>query len=947
MEIDLEEYKKLFYVEAREILEKSNSLVLQAEADPENIELLNSLFRGIHSIKGTAGSLELFQITEFAHHFESLLSQIRDKKISLTSEIVDLILNSLDYLESLVQMSESKLDYKLDEEKIKAIQKVLDSISKKNLPVESSTQVSQKFKDFLSKEITLELKENLKEGYFVYFIDILYTNQEFQFGYDPFVLLKNIKNNSTYYKAITDTSKIPNLESFEIDDLYLKPKIFCITNLGLEEIFDLAFDKDLLYVEDISNYVKDSKLEASNIDPEILREFLISVEDIYTSLEQALFEYEKTYSLDSLNKLFRYIHTIKGDADYIGLKEIVSLTHDLENYLDKLRKGTEPPTQFTINYIFEILDKVFNQIQEFNLKLNRTSAISRQVLKTHQSNFTTLSLETQQAYLEQVKQIYEIFPSLLDSLDENPTNIKSIIRLVRTIQNISENAGITEVVSLAKSTITKLEKVTKKEEVKSLLLELEAFLHGLFKGPQKLGEILVEEKVISEVDLKEALSKQKPIGEILVESGKVTPEDIQKALQKQKIEQVAKQITTQATEFPKSTLRVDEKKIDKFYNLASELIVAKNTYDFYLSKLSGIAGAEEVYKSLKENLYLISRLTNEIQTEILSLRMIPVQTVFQKYPKVVRDIARRQKKEIELIIETNQVEIDKKIADTLSEPLIHLVRNACDHGIETTDIRKSKGKKSAGTIFLKARYEGNHVIIQIKDDGKGLDKQKILDKASKLGYNTQNLSDREIFNFIFLPGFSTSEQITEISGRGVGMDVVYSTIKSLDGLVFIESTPDFGTEITLSIPMSIGISNVLIVTCENLKYAIPLESVIQTLKLSPKEIHISQNQMFFSFREEVFLLESLQQKLSQQEKTYFSQIEFLENLQSNHLEVPIVLLKTSQNYKFGLIVDKHEKKTEIAIKPMPKQLKNVEIISGVAIIMGDGSILQVLNIDKL
>jgi len=946
VEIDLEECRKLFYVEAREILEKSNSLILQAEAEPENLDLLNSLFRGIHSIKGTAGSVELFQISEFAHHLESLLSQIRDKKISLSSEIVDLILNSLDYLESLVQMSESNLDYKLDEEKIKSIQAVYDSSSKKKLEVESSQKESKKFLEFLSSEIVLEIKQNLEKGKFVYFIEILYTDQEFQFGYEPFVLLKNLQNNSKYYKAITDLSKLPSWESFEMDTLYLRPKIFCITNLSLEEIFDLALDRKLLYVEDISDYVKDFKFEITNIEPEILREFLISVDDIYTFLEKALFEYEKTYSLDSLNKLFRYIHTIKGDADYIGLRTIVSLTHNLENYLDKLRKGVEQPSKSSVEYIFEVLDKVFTEIRELNLKLNRTTTTNWEFPKSKQNNSTNVPLETQEAYLEQVKQIYEILPSLLDSLEENPTAIKSIIRLVKTIQTISENSGILEGVSLAKATITKLEGATKKEEVKALLLELEAFLHGLVKGPQKLGEILLEQKVISQVDLEEALNKQKPIGEILVESGKVTPEVIQKALQKQRIEHVAKEITTKSIEFSKSTIRIDEKKIDKFYSLASELIIAKNTYDFYLSKLQFIQGSEEIYKSLKENLYVISRLANEMQTGILSLRMIPIQTLFQKYPKVVRDIARREKKEIELIIEENRVEIDKKIADALSEPLIHIVRNACDHGIETPEIRKKQGKKTPGIILLKASYEGNHVVIQIKDDGKGLDKQKILDKASKLGYNTQNLSDREIFNFIFLPGFSTAEQVTEISGRGVGMDVVYSTIKSLDGLVFVESTSGFGTEITLSIPMSIGISKVLVVSCENLKYAIPLENVIQTLKLSPTEIHISQNQMFFSFREEVFLVESLRQKLSHEEKTYFSQVEFLENLQSKQLEVPIVLLKTSQNFKFGLIVDKHEKSTEIAIKPMPQKLKNVEIISGVSI-MGDGSILQVLNVDKL
>jgi two-component system chemotaxis sensor kinase CheA len=964
MEIDLGEYRKQFYLEARDILERANSGVLKAESDINNDELLNSIFREVHTIKGSAGSFELWKVSEFTHHLESLLASLRDKKLKLNAEIVDVILSSLDYIENLLQLSEQEVDFEIDNVKVEQIKQF--QVSSEPVKKKIIEEKSEKKKDInqIPSSIAEKLLSSLQPGLKAYFIEILYTDNEFQNGYDPFVLLKNIKKNTVIYIAQTDKTPIPSFHEYDSNRLYLRPTVYCTSELSAEEITDLTFDTSLLRVYEITIEKEvlieeePSSSDLSGIDPDMLNEFLVSVEDIHSSIEESLLLYEKDFSEASLNRLFRYIHTIKGDSDYIGLKETVRLTHDLETFLDKLRKGIEKPNQENIDKIFSAVDEIYSNLIQLNKKLKRETgiaSISRDKQKIQDidkdSGFINQSDSVKDVFLDQLKQIHEMLPVQMESFITSPIAKKNITRMINTLSKASLNVGLKSLPELCNVALRKLPYTQTINELDNTLHDILSFIDGFITGkPKKLGQILIDEDIISNVDLQEALKQQKPIGEILVESGKASKEDIDKALRKQEISTLGKQLKSSGTEAQpeSSTMKIDESKVDVFYNLIGEMIVARNTYDFCLTQINAATngGIENETKALKENLHVISRITNEMQRGVMALRMVPVNNVFQKFNRVVRDIARKQKKEIELTISGENVEIDKRVADTLSDPLVHLIRNACDHGIESADERIASGKSAIGNITLKASYEGNHAVIRISDDGKGLNKEKIAAKAKTMGYDTDKMSEEEIYNLIFLPGLSTAEKLTDVSGRGVGMDVVQTTAKSLGGFTKIRSKSGVGTETIISIPISMGVSKSLIIESGGSEFALPLESVIEAIKIPAREIHLLQDRLIFNFRGDVLTLEHLDKLLNRRNTNYTDDYNFYYDLQITNKEISIVVLRTSESGRFAVIVDKLKKNMEIAIKPVPKQLSHIKVISGVTI-MGDGGIVQVLNVEGL
>ena len=382
------------------------------------------------------------------------------------------------------------------------------------------------------------------------------------------------------------------------------------------------------------------------------------------------------------------------------------------------------------------------------------------------------------------------------------------------------------------------------------------------------------------------------------------------------------------------TMRVDENKVENFTNIVGELLITRNTYEYLLIQMQNNESTqEENLKLLKENLHQFARLINDIHHGVISLRMVPVRNIFTKFNRIARDISRKQKKPIILLTEGDEIEIDKKIADILSDPLVHMVRNSCYHGIEMPDQRLKAGKPEQGKVVLKASQEGSMLLIRIIDDGKGINRQAVYEKAIKQGLETPDPDDDAILNMIFMPGFSTAQKITDVSGRGVGMDVVRSTIMSIGGDVEIKSEEGKGSEILLSIPMTMGINAALIVQILNESYAIPLDYILESVKINPSQIRRSTDNLLFYYRGEVVVLEFLHKILG-------NSVNF-DKFLKNKKEISIIILQTRKG-KFGVIVDFLNRNMEVAIKPLPDEFSEIKIISGVSI-MGDGKVFLVLN----
>jgi len=515
--------------------------------------------------------------------------------------------------------------------------------------------------------------------------------------------------------------------------------------------------------------------------------------------------------------------------------------------------------------------------------------------------------------------------------EQNPRDSNIMNAVFRGIHTVKGGAGMFEM-----------------PDVSSFAHELESILNIIREGVIILNSVLVD-VILAGVDhlhqmIKDYAAKRPAtINEDLVKQFQKIVADPTSVLEKDLA--AAKPETSEDVDVPKEaptkdkeevgaqTMRIDESKLEQFTNVVGELLIARNSYDYVLNQIqSGEKNIDEGLKLLKNNLYRMSGLTNEIHHGVMSLRMVAVRGLFTKFNRIVRDISRRQKKPIAMTTEGNDIEIDKKIADLLFDPMVHLVRNSCDHGIEPPSERIEQGKPEQGNVCLKASQEGSMLIIRIIDDGKGMDRQRLYEKGIKAGLDIKSPEDDAVLDVIFLPGMSTKEKVTDISGRGVGMDVVKTAIQELGGNIQVKSQAGEGSEIKLSIPMRMGINETLVVKSGGDAYAIPIDFISETMKVLPNAIRKAGTNHIIYYRGEVIPVLWLNTILS------------VESEKPETDELSLVVLET-HDHKFGLVVDNLDRHMEVAIKPLPDNLDSIDVVSGVSI-MGDGKVFLVLNPDK-
>jgi two-component system chemotaxis sensor kinase CheA len=383
-----------------------------------------------------------------------------------------------------------------------------------------------------------------------------------------------------------------------------------------------------------------------------------------------------------------------------------------------------------------------------------------------------------------------------------------------------------------------------------------------------------------------------------------------------------------------STIRVDHEKLDHLMNLIGELIINRNRYTMLARNLEDGQNVDiqEVAQSLTETTYAMARISDDLQDTIMKVRMVPVSSVFSRFPRLVRDLSRKSGKQVELIMEGEETELDKSVVEVIGDPLVHLIRNAMDHGVESEEDRLKAGKQGKGTVHLRAYYRGNSVAIEIEDDGKGIDPEKMREVAVKKGLlgvdEAKLLDDREAMELIFAPGFSSAETITDISGRGVGMDVVRTNIKNLKGSVSINSELGKGTRFTLTLPLTLAIIDALMVNVAGEEFAIPLDAVSETTKIEAQRLTDVNGRKAVTLRGEVLGL------------VYMSDL--LDLPRSEETGVLSVVVIHDNDRRLGLVVDKLHERQEIVIKPLGEYLGDLKGISG-ATIMGDGSVILILD----
>lgn len=971
-QIDMDKFRAGFLEEAADLLEGANDGILQAESENDP-EIFNAVFRNIHTIKGSAGSFGFDHMSAFAHHLETLLDKLRNKQAEISADITDLLLKGTDILSEMVEYAKNGQQYDRDLTELIEMYENTNSSQAQEQKTEAAEETHTANMEQgigVAADIAAVLKEHNPGFGRIYKVDISFTDEMLENGYDPITLLSNLRDMSVYTLVITDMLTIPDIASLEPYKLYLRPQIYVIADAGPEEIMDLAFDTDLVTVNEVSLTAPapaqiteqktaqqqtaqpaETDIDMSGVDQSMITELASGIEDYFESIENYLIEIEKTGegSKDAVDGIFRVFHNIKGDCGYIGFTFMEKYAHLVENMLDKVRSGgvvfDKKAAEFILNIISDVKsiigDLVSNRTPKIPVTYSQLTDLKNSMLTLEE---TVVISGDVQIFLSQVDQFLEII-----SLGTGSPSGKSMLkRAANGLYNAAKFIGFTDLMELA----DKMDKkIAAGEDFSAELASINNYIVTLKSPAKKLGELLVETGKITEKEIDEAKAQQKKIGEILLDQGKIDKKDLDVALKKQSIMKASsaaapmhdvqhapdeEQKDSGAKTVFSQSMKVDQEKIDKFTNTIGELVVAKNAYEYILQKLvRDYELPTSLIKDFKDNSNLISRISQDLQRDIMSLRMVPIRQVFNKFPRVVRDIARKQNKIIDLRIIGEDTEIDKKIADILSDPLVHLVRNSCDHGIETPAERTAASKPEEGHIILKAYNEGSFVYIEVIDDGRGIDCAKVFKKAVERGLTTEDasLTDKEIVQFILAPGFSTAEKVTDISGRGVGMDVVKSSITSVGGVIDVQSSLGDGSRMVMKIPVTIGMSTSLLVRMYNDEYyAFPIENVAETIKVNKdqvKDLHFGNG---IYYRGNVLPLVQLGQLLGDKEAELAD-------------EVNIVITVTDAG-KTGIIVDELLNRMDIAIKPVPEYFAHLNYIGGVTI-LGDGKAVLVLNVNKL
>ncbi|MDX1295190.1 MAG: response regulator [Sulfurimonadaceae bacterium] len=644
---------------------------------------------------------------------------------------------------------------------------------------------------------------------------------------------------------------------------------------------------------------------------EILQDFLVEAFELIEQLDQDLVELESSpEDLELLNRIFRVAHTVKGASSFLNFDVLTHLTHHMENILNKARHGELKITPEIMDVILESIDlmkALLGRIRDTGS--DQGIDVSGCVSRLDQALGGSGEVEGP----DMGEAAAEAAPAEEPAVEEAPA---------------AEEAAPEEEADYSDMSEDEIE-----AEIERLLAERQAEDKAKREAKKAAGEPVPE---IPEIQPEpEAAPEPKPEPKAEAPAPAAPAQPAPQATPQPKAQASTPPPTAKkAPAAVEQTIRVDVKRLDHLMNLIGELVLGKNRLIKINDDVEERYEGEEFLEELNQVVSIVSLVTTDLQIAVMKTRMLPVGKVFNKFPRMIRDLSRELGKKIELNISGEETELDKSIVEEIGDPLVHIIRNSCDHGIESIEDRVAAGKPETGTIHLKAYNEGNQIVIQITDDGKGLDPDMLKSKSVEKGVITEKeadtMSDKEAFALIFRPGFSTAAQVTNVSGRGVGMDVVKTNIEKLNGIIDIDSELGKETTIKLKIPLTLAIIQALLVGVQEEYYAIPLASVLETVRISMDEIYTVESRSVMRLREEVLSL------------VHIGDIFEVERVfdDSEHAYVVVIGLAES---KIGLIVDSLVGQEEIVIKSMGDYLQGIEGIAG-ATIRGDGRVTLIVDV---
>lgn len=877
-------------------------------------ELVNSVFRAAHTLKGGSGIVGFTSVKDITHHAEDLLDMVRDGKIEPTDQVIEALYNAFDEVMNLIEAAEESEDIvEADADTLSDIVQVLcDQMGKSTekeawtLPIslvkDSKTIVNLPMGFLRDIKLSLPLvSDDLREDNFydtrLYALVFDVDESCMVYGNDPAYTLSLLGDKVKYvYSCMSEDAAKSVLSGLDDDEgLTLSMQLVAFVEAGYAEIEEALYNfmEELLFLPlDVTTLLGVSNGEAQVLD--VMR-------DLSSSAKKEL-EWDNTYSRQNLRALIEDSLTLIGEEtlQYAQLNRFLDLLGSMQelsplaSFFDTLSVGKV--YSYDRNTEISQEEHVFHEeiVEEeaVDLKIEPDEKVLAGAKMIIQQQLMQLEGSEDLSLFERVKTILEKTAKLFGVSMGDIQNKDELIAFASSLiaEEPDTNASASE--SEENVSIEENEVVESLEESKSYIADEAPVL-------QAEPEPVVEQNM----PVKESETPAKPV--------------------------VAEKAETKRNIIGK-TVKIEQESVDSLMNIIGELLVAKNSLP-YLADGVHKMNADGIKRAIMEKYTFINRLSEQLQDLIMSMRMLPISYVFDRYPKLVRDITKQLDKKVRLTMEGGETKLDKNIIEMMADPMIHIMRNSLDHGIELPAEREAKGKSAEGNVNLKAYAQSDKIIIEIKDDGAGINVervvQKVIDKGLMTAEQIDVLDDNGRAELVLLAGLSTADTITEFSGRGVGMDVVKKSIEGFGGTISIRTAKDVGTTITLAIPVSLAVTSLLHVEMNSVHYGLPMDAVQETVKIDKDKIQSLHNEPFIYLRGEVIPLLFIKSMLN------------LEELKNKQLSIVVLNIKGNS---LAVVVNELLGQLDVVQKPLEGMLQGHPIFSGTAL-LGNGQIIMMID----
>lgn len=963
-----------FIVETRDLIESASSHFLVLEKNPDDKEILNNIFRAVHTIKGSSGLFDLKPLTSVVHAAEDLLDALRADQLVLSTDIVDMILDSFELVSNWLDVIENEAH--LPNNAIDIAERVVSQL-RQRLEHIAPTEAQMAFANYLTIQqaekylFVVSQLANLTEAQRLAYFQQLDSGKECYF-------LEYRPDESCFFSGDDPLHLVAQLP--EIVSLDIQPRAAwgpleeydpfqCLLN------FDVVTLATRAEIDDVFQYVP-QQIRITPIAPEafVIPQGEMNGGPVY---EDFVEEAVNFITQDDKNSLQRSINTLlELSSQTLWLSSVLRwakvLLHakhyEKESLLCLIRslQTMTPPTWENLERTYsEEVSATTSKTENINLVATSSNAPEKKNTDGLAGTiFANISEENTEDKTGRAPW-YPVFTSILKEQihillmpcapELIPGRLRAVSYSTKNCLVAIQQQGLTPLVeealikSIQENAVQPLLEVIQ-NILKEFVIEIEEAEDGQSELPPAIP--ITASTPVDEYVSPNSVSSSKTA---ILDKEDTAPSPVTNVSAKKNsvtnngANGISDEILSPemgARGLPK-ILKIDQAKIDKLMDLIGELVVAKNSLPYLARRAEHHYGMRELAREIKDQYGVINRITQEMQGSIMQVRMLPVSHVFQRFPNLVRSISRKLNKQINLVIEGENTEADKNVIEQLFDPLLHIVRNSMDHGIETIDERLAIGKPAEGKLSLRAFQDNDNVVIEISDDGKGIDPDVIKRKAYEKGLideaRLDTITDDEAIQLVFAPGFSTAEQITDISGRGVGMDVVRTVVQKANGSVHLTSAKGKGTICRLALPLSMAITRVMTIEVAGRIFGVPMDVILETVHVQEKDIHTIKDREAFVLRNRIVPLIRLTKTLALDPLEHPHEITVGTDEEEHEESVLVVRIGGDD---IGVIVDEFHEGVEIILKPMDGILATLTGYAGTAL-LGDGRVLLVLNLKEL